>query len=224
LRHLVAAMTRSAAIDVRDDLLQCGQLGLYAAAMAYDPKVHDTRFLSYAASFIVYAILAGLRDDKREQVGRAKLGARLGVATLGARFLADESDRFSVIYDSKEINQRRLQTLSDQLIASLYVGLGASPLPDPEYALREAKSRAIASDVVRGVKARWSEAKRTIYKEHYEDGSTLTSIAAAHGVPLIRVRRLHKKMLDEIRAVLLEHGVDELPELGPGEDDEEDWP
>lgn len=220
VRHLVNSMTRSAAIDVREDLVQCGQLGLYAAAVAFDEKVHDTRFMSYAAPFIVYSILAGLRSEKREQVGRARLSARLGVATLGAQLLADESDRFSVINDDKELNQLRLQRLSNQLIATMYVGLGTAPL-DPEHALREAESRPIAFAVLQQVKAQWSDAKRALYRGHYEEGCTLTSIAKAHGVPFIQVRRLRKKMLAEIRAALLEHGIDEAPELGH---DEEDWP
>lgn len=224
VRHLVTTIARSARTDVRDDLIQFGQLGLYAASLKYDEEPVATRFLSYAAPFIVFAILSGLRGEKREQVGRTMVSATLGHPVLGAQFLAEESDKFSVIMESKETNQHRLQTLSDQLMAAKYLALGVAPL-DPLQALIEAQERHIAHNVVRAMREQANDDKSEILNTRYQDGGTLTNIAAMRGAAPINVRRKHKSLLDDVRAMLAEHEIDELPELGPGRTkEEEDWP
>ena len=199
------------------------------AKRTYDAKGLDTRFLSYATSFIAFAIYRGLRGEKREQVGRAMVRARGGV-----RFLAEETDRYRVVHDTKELNQQRLQTLSDQYMAAEFASLGMAP-PTPEQAVSGAQDRRIASAVLRDVRANADDEQREIMHVKYcTDGGTLTNLAGEHGAPIIRVRRAHKRSLDAIRTLLSEHGIDELPELGQdfldagfldeSDDDEETWP
>jgi RNA polymerase sigma factor (sigma-70 family) len=221
VKSLVAKIARSAPLDVHDDLVQIGNLGLMEAKRTYDAEGLDTRFLSYATTFIAFAIYRGLRGEKREQVGRAMLRARGGV-----RFLAEETDRYRVVHDTKELNQQRLQTLSDQFMAAELASLGMPP-PNPEQALRGAKDRRIARRVLRAVQADANDEQREIMKVRYKDAGTLTSIAQERTGPIIRVRRAHKKILDDIRTTLVEHEIDELPALGHGfleDDDEETWP
>jgi RNA polymerase sigma factor (sigma-70 family) len=224
VRYLVNTIARSARRDVSADLMQCGEIGLRAASMKYDEEPPGVRFQSYAVPFIVYAILGGLRSEKREQVGRAMLSAKLGHFLRGVQFLAEESDKFSVIMDSKETNHHRYQTLSDQLIAAKYLALGAAPL-DPLEALIEAQERHLAHEVVRAMRAKANDEKSQILNMRYQGGGTLASIAALRDAPKINVRRKHKALLDDVRALLAEHEITELPELGPGRtQEEEDWP
>ena len=212
--RLVASVARSAAPDVRADLVQAGQLGALQASKTYDEKAYGTRFSSYATPWITYAILACLRREKRQQTLKHM---------VAARFLAEESDQFNVIYDTKDMNCQRLQRLSDQLVAARVAGIGMAEL-DPEQALIDEESRRNAHSIVREARTQMTAEAREILTAYYGEDTTLTSLAQARGVPMITVRRMHKKALDEIRAVLLEHGIEGAPPLGPGLPEDEEWP
>jgi RNA polymerase sigma factor (sigma-70 family) len=190
---------------VREDLVGAARMGATVAAARFSSS-YGTRFTSYATPYICGAIKNHLTAERRQ-----RLVLREAAGLAGREFMAEQPDDFKVIWDDRETNLRKLETLAERLFAAMMAGVAGAAVATPEEAVLElgAEERAVA--IVHQAVSASPGIERRIYTMRYEEGHALVAIAAALGVAERTVRRHHEALLDRITALLHEGGITELP-------------
>jgi RNA polymerase sigma factor (sigma-70 family) len=201
----VHALARSARDAERKDLVARGHLGAMLAAMRYEPSM-ETRFSTYATTWIRGEIWAALREEERQSaLARAAFAA-------SRDYLAEEPDSFDVVWDSEEVNGARLDRLAERAVAARVLGMGSEPLT-PEDALSEREAHANAMKLVRAALAKMTTEEQALVALRFGQQRELSDLVRELGMNERTARRHLEKVLDKLHAVLVEHGITEAPAL-----------
>lgn len=203
--------------DTTKDLISAGNLGLLKAIDRYDPK-HNTRFLSYATSWVLLEMRNELYNAgivsmplwRQKALGKLKQANARAEARKGEKATLDE---LGEVVDLSHVQLQRLQECQDVFIVAMqncdeYPSNGTGPRAADRIAMRD-ESRAILGTLIRTLPSVKEQFVIKAYFGWISDSMSLRQIASVLGVSSERVRqiktdalrRLYRQLRYQMRVV-----------------------
>jgi len=186
-----------------DDLLSLGRPALVMAAQSFDPSL--SKFATYAAMKVKWAMLDGLRREARSRTLVARATALSASERVGAAYSETAGGDDEV--QTEEVYAERLGSLLDGHAAALAMGLvsasaEAPALPEAPATPEEHVVRADLVRVLRGAVSRLPDRERALVERHYFEGEPFDTIAKDLGISKSWASRVHAHAIERLGAAL----------------------
>lgn len=186
------------------DLFQFAMNGAVMGARRFNPK-SETPFASYVVPWMLGA-MKDARDKKRNESRLVQAGI-----LAGRLFMAERSVRIASPIEEDEVSQARLDDIAERLSTAQELAMGFE-LPDPDEIPEERVAWGRIKQALVAVLMKLSARENQLLVLRLMEGNSYVEIAAAMDLPSEdAVRKRVEWLLDRLRRLLGEAGVNELP-------------